>query len=110
MVPNSFRRSRVLSCVYAKLPPKVKVCFPEVQMALAEGLKRFWNIPVKAPCCPPGPILIVYGYDGKTAPAQTTLIPGKTGEPNVLTNVSAGVIAEDVIADATSGRVCAKAD
>src|ERR1700731_1802561 len=86
------------------------VCLPSVQIAFAEGLKRFWNIPVNAPCCPPAPILIVYGYEGKTAPPHTMLIPGKTGEPNVLINVSAGGMELEVMAAAPSGRVWAKAD
>ncbi len=41
IVPNWFLLSMVLSCVYAKLPPKVIVCLPIVQMAFAEGLNRF---------------------------------------------------------------------
>ena len=49
IVPSWFLLSTVLSCVYAKLPPKVSECLPSVQMALAEGLKRFWKTPVSAP-------------------------------------------------------------
>ena len=39
----------MLSWVWDKVPPKVIVCLPLVQMALAEGMKRFWKTPVNAP-------------------------------------------------------------
>src|SRR5690348_7604793 len=54
-------------------------------MALAEGLKRFWNTPTKAPMdSPPAPILNRGLTDGRIVPGQEMDMPGKTDEPKLL--------------------------
>src|ERR1700686_3432950 len=98
IVPVFVLRSRALSCVCEKLPPKVTVCLPWFQMALAEGLQRFWKIPVNAPCDAAVPPMFKPALKTKLVLAaaefpksSTMVMPGKTEDPNALMFIAAGV-------------------
>jgi len=69
------------------------VCFPNVQIALADGLNRFWKIPVSAPMdWPPAPMLSSGSYEGRIVLGQSIVMPGNTGDPKLLIEQSGAEI------------------
>ena len=98
IMPLLVLSSRALSWVNEKLPPKVMVCLPRLQTALAEGIQRFWKMPVKAPCDAAvepmfRPALnTALEFKGEALPRSSTIvIPGKAEEPKALMPTDWGV-------------------
>src|SRR6202140_3178459 len=67
-------------------------------MALAEGIQRFWKMPVKAPCEAAVEPIVVPAlntkpeFSGELFPRSSTMVmPGKTLEPKLLMPTDCGL-------------------